>query len=127
MSCPCRAALQVSGVRSQVSVPDPRSYTPKHLADTILQSKSALEGERKQVTVLFVDVKGSMTLELRACEHAEGSGKEDRCSLPGRRGKGKMDAESLQLAVPSSSPSLGSSGNPTVIKLLPCTEGWVSG
>jgi predicted amidophosphoribosyltransferase len=30
----------------------PRDYTPKHLADKILQSKSALEGERKQVTVL---------------------------------------------------------------------------
>jgi len=41
---------------------DPRSYTPKHLADKILRSKSALEGERKQVTVLFADVKGSMGL-----------------------------------------------------------------
>src|ERR1700687_319976 len=40
----------------------PRSYTPKHLAEKILQSKSALEGERKQVTVLFADVKGSMEL-----------------------------------------------------------------
>ncbi len=40
----------------------PHNYTPKHLADKILQSKSALEGERKQVTVLFVDVKGSMRL-----------------------------------------------------------------
>ena len=40
----------------------PRSYTPKHLADKILASKSALEGERKQVTVLFADVKGSMEL-----------------------------------------------------------------
>ncbi len=40
----------------------PRDYTPKHLADKILQSKSALEGERKQVTVLFADVKGSMEL-----------------------------------------------------------------
>jgi class 3 adenylate cyclase/tetratricopeptide (TPR) repeat protein len=40
----------------------PRSYTPKHLADKILQSKSALEGERKQVTVLFADVEGSMEL-----------------------------------------------------------------
>ncbi|MGE0337145.1 MAG: adenylate/guanylate cyclase domain-containing protein [Gammaproteobacteria bacterium] len=40
----------------------PRSYTPKHLVDKILQSKSALEGERKQVTVLFADVKGSMDL-----------------------------------------------------------------
>jgi adenylate cyclase len=41
---------------------DPRVYTPKHLADKILQSKSALEGERKQVTVLFADVQGSMEL-----------------------------------------------------------------
>jgi class 3 adenylate cyclase/tetratricopeptide (TPR) repeat protein len=41
---------------------DPRAYTPKHLADKILASKSALEGERKQVTVLFADVKGSMEL-----------------------------------------------------------------
>jgi class 3 adenylate cyclase len=38
------------------------SPTPKHLADKILASKSALEGERKQVTVLFADVKGSMEL-----------------------------------------------------------------
>ena len=35
---------------------------PKHLVGKILQSKSALEGERKQVTVLFADVKGSMDL-----------------------------------------------------------------
>jgi adenylate cyclase len=41
---------------------DPRDYTPRHLADKILQSKPALEGERKQVTVLFVDVKGSLGL-----------------------------------------------------------------
>ena len=41
---------------------DPRDYTPKHLADKILQSRSALEGERKQVTVLFADVKGSVKL-----------------------------------------------------------------
>ncbi len=40
----------------------PGSYTPKHLADKILTSRSALEGERKQVTVLFADVKGSMEL-----------------------------------------------------------------
>jgi hypothetical protein len=43
-------------------LPDPRSYTPKHLAEKILTSRSALEGERKQVTVLFADVKGSMDL-----------------------------------------------------------------
>ena len=42
---------------------DPHKYAPKHLADKILQSKSAIEGERKQVTVLFADVKGSMDLQ----------------------------------------------------------------
>mgnify|MGYP003349828717 CR=1 FL=1 len=40
----------------------PGSYTPKHLAEKILTSRSALEGERKQVTVLFADLKGSMDL-----------------------------------------------------------------
>ena len=40
----------------------PATYTPKHLADKILTSRAALEGERKQVTVLFADVKGSMEL-----------------------------------------------------------------
>src|SRR5712692_6354067 len=38
----------------------PDAYTPKHLAERILTSKAALEGERKQVTVLFADLKGSM-------------------------------------------------------------------
>src|SRR5215510_3292598 len=42
--------------------PSPESYTPKHLAEKILTSKAALEGERKQVTVLFADLKGSMEL-----------------------------------------------------------------
>jgi class 3 adenylate cyclase/tetratricopeptide (TPR) repeat protein len=41
---------------------DPLSYTPQHLAEKILTSRSALEGERKQVTVLFADLKGSMEL-----------------------------------------------------------------
>ena len=37
----------------------PETYTRKHLAEKILTSKAALEGERKQVTVLFADLKGS--------------------------------------------------------------------
>jgi ribosomal protein L40E len=44
------------------ATPEPRTYTPKHLAEKILTSRSALEGERKQATVLFADVKGSMGL-----------------------------------------------------------------
>jgi hypothetical protein len=46
--------------------PDPArallTYTPSYLAEKILTSRSALEGERKQVTVLFADLKGSMEL-----------------------------------------------------------------
>jgi class 3 adenylate cyclase/tetratricopeptide (TPR) repeat protein len=38
------------------------SYTPRHLAEKILTSRAALEGERKQVTVLFADMKGSLEL-----------------------------------------------------------------
>ena len=44
------------------ALPSPESYTPKHLAERILTSRGALEGERKQVTVLFADLKGSMEL-----------------------------------------------------------------
>ncbi len=51
-------AAPLTAARSSQIERDPRVYTPKHLADKILQSKSALEGERKQVTVLFADVKG---------------------------------------------------------------------
>jgi class 3 adenylate cyclase/tetratricopeptide (TPR) repeat protein len=40
----------------------PDSYTPKHLAEKILTSRTALEGERKQVTILIADLKGSMEL-----------------------------------------------------------------
>src|SRR5207249_10143334 len=40
----------------------PAAYTPKHLAEKILTSKLTLEGERKQVTVLFADLKASMEL-----------------------------------------------------------------
>jgi class 3 adenylate cyclase len=40
----------------------PLAYTPKHLADKILTTRSALEGERKQVTILFADVVGFTTL-----------------------------------------------------------------
>ena len=42
--------------------PSPSAYTPRYLADQILTSQTALEGERKQVTVLFADLQGSMQL-----------------------------------------------------------------
>ncbi len=42
--------------------PTVAAYTPKHLAEKILRSRSALEGERRQVTVLFGDIAGFTTL-----------------------------------------------------------------
>src|SRR5262245_4968565 len=52
----------------QSPVPSPVSYTPKHLAERIRAEQVAMEarapsdGERKTITVLFADIKGSMSL-----------------------------------------------------------------
>ena len=55
----CGTGLVAEAVAKSAS---PESYTPKYLAEKILTSRAALEGERKQVTVLFADLKGSMEL-----------------------------------------------------------------
>jgi class 3 adenylate cyclase/pimeloyl-ACP methyl ester carboxylesterase len=62
----CGAPLG-AGAASEPRVRDaaPRTYTPQHLAQKILTSRSALEGERKVVTVLFVDVSGFTALAER--------------------------------------------------------------
>jgi len=57
----CAQSLR-AGTSMPRKLQSPESYTPKHLAEKILTSKTALEGERKQVTVLFADMKGSMEL-----------------------------------------------------------------
>jgi predicted amidophosphoribosyltransferase len=44
----CAAPLRTTPTAKSVA---PESYTPKHLAEKILTSKAALEGERKQVTM----------------------------------------------------------------------------
>ena len=51
-----------SGVPVQTRFASPEAYTPKYLAEKILTSRTALEGERKLVTVLFADVQGSLEL-----------------------------------------------------------------
>src|SRR5215216_4624123 len=56
---PPRAALHPTADQRFVS---PQTYTPQHLAERIISSRGALEGERKQVSVLFADLKGSMEL-----------------------------------------------------------------
>jgi transposase len=58
----CRSCGTALSGRAPDRPVSPASYTPKHLAEKILTSKSAVEGERKQVTVLFADLKGSMEL-----------------------------------------------------------------
>ena len=50
------------GTQLTAQSPAPLRYTPGYLAEKILTPRSALEGERKQVTVLFADLKGSMEL-----------------------------------------------------------------
>jgi len=56
------AANAPSANRPQPNLQQVAEYTPKHLAEKILTSRAAIEGERKQVTVMFADVKGSMDL-----------------------------------------------------------------
>src|SRR5262245_34763921 len=51
--CPECAHPATAPPSTQSRFPSPESYTPKHLAERILTSKTAIEGERKQVTVLF--------------------------------------------------------------------------
>ena len=58
----CGRSLSTSAARTEPKFNSPQAYTPTHLAEKILTSKAALEGERKQVTVLFADLKGSMEL-----------------------------------------------------------------
>jgi hypothetical protein len=78
----------------------PLSYTPAYLTEKILTSRAALEGERKQVTVLFADLKGSTELieglDPEEARHAPGSGsaRHDGCRAalrryrePGARGR----------------------------------------
>ena len=60
-SPPALAAVPPASEQAQ----EPLSYTPKHLADKILTSRSALEGERKQVTVFFCDIANSTPLAER--------------------------------------------------------------
>jgi class 3 adenylate cyclase len=65
----CPVCAHPAGEAPQVEAPvarDPRSYTPPHLAERILTARSALEGERKHVTVLFLDVAGYTALAERA-------------------------------------------------------------
>src|SRR3954471_19683241 len=58
----CGECGRALGPASTSRFASPHQYTPKHLAERILQSKGALEGERKQLTVLFADIKGSTEL-----------------------------------------------------------------
>jgi len=52
----------VAAAPTETSASTPLTYTPPYLAEKIFMSRSALEGERKQVTVLFADLKDSTEL-----------------------------------------------------------------
>jgi class 3 adenylate cyclase len=75
----CGARLVVGGGAGRSALPapaapasSPETYTPRHLAEKILASRAGLEGERKQLTVLFADVVGSTELiQGRDAEEAQ--------------------------------------------------------
>jgi len=52
----CGSDLKRPKETPAVDYSQPQSYTPKHLADKILTTRTSIEGERKLVTVLFADV-----------------------------------------------------------------------
>lgn len=63
ISCADCSAVQPPGAkfcpgcgRAVTATPTPASYTPQHISEQILAVRSAIEGERKQVTVLFCDI-----------------------------------------------------------------------
>jgi hypothetical protein len=58
----CGQDLRTPKEPTPIDYGQPQSYTPKHLADKILTTRSTLEGERKLVTVLFADVAGFTAL-----------------------------------------------------------------
>jgi class 3 adenylate cyclase len=74
LGCPRCGALNAPGQKfcdacgelllssAAAPAPDARAYTPRHLVEKVLTTRSALEGERKQVSVLFADVVDSMRL-----------------------------------------------------------------
>jgi class 3 adenylate cyclase/tetratricopeptide (TPR) repeat protein len=57
-----RCGQALTDARVPIAGLDPRSRPPEHLAEKIRAGRATLEGERKQVTVLFADVIGSMEL-----------------------------------------------------------------
>jgi class 3 adenylate cyclase/tetratricopeptide (TPR) repeat protein len=54
----------VAAATDEAAPPAPNAYTPRHLVERILTSRSALEGERKQVTILFCDIVESTRLAV---------------------------------------------------------------
>ena len=63
--CGAARAGASSGSSTDPLLQEPRTYTPAHLAERILRSRSALEGERKHVAVMFCDLADSTSLTER--------------------------------------------------------------
>jgi Double zinc ribbon len=83
----CGAGLSArAGASAPAIARDARTYTPRHLVDKILTTRSALEGERKQVSVLFADLVDSCGKSRRPCATAGPSSSRTFGPSTGRRG-----------------------------------------
>ena len=67
----CGCDLSTPGESPPIDYEEPQSYTQKHLADKILNTRSAIEGERKLVTVLFADVANFTAMAETGCPSAD--------------------------------------------------------
>jgi class 3 adenylate cyclase/tetratricopeptide (TPR) repeat protein/ribosomal protein L40E len=61
----CGHDLRIPEHTVSIDLNQPQSYTPRHLADKILTTRSSIEGERKLVTVFFADVTNYTSISER--------------------------------------------------------------
>src|SRR5437867_2309322 len=100
----CGQRVTPSGAEMVSPSASPEAYTPKHLAERIVSAKAALEGERKQVTVLFGDLKGSMEATTSGTASPSRSTRDTRRSSNTATSPSRISMRGLSFAVARAMP-----------------------